>query len=312
MSLVVGGVKEVGNIWPRLEAHKRLWYVGFPPAGASILVEKTMLQTRAGLLVCTAIAVSMIVSACGGGAAKEDQAVVEEWAWLTETKQQLDSKRQELVDLEAEAAAAAEMPEEGEAAATEEGTEVAAAIDYEAQIEALSGEIEGLSEEFGTRLVGFLNADPMIEGEPPTERQMNALRMKSAEDIILAEEWIDKGGDYKRALDILTTALMFDPDNPELQAAIAEAETDRYMTPEKFALAEKGMSEADVRAALGQVNLHNVREYPEKDVVAWFYPTAEDGSAAAVWFQPNKTSGALEVYQVKFEAIKPGEVAEEG
>lgn len=269
-----------------------------------------MLRTRAGLLVCAAIAVLMIVSACGGGGAKDDQAIVEEWTWLTDTKQQLDGKRQELADLEAQAMAAAVTAEEGETAA--EGAEVVAEVDYETQIEALSGEVEALSEEFGTRLVTFLNADPMIEGEPPTERQQSALRMKSAEDIILAEEWIEKGGDYKRALDILTTALMFDPDNPQLQAAVARAEADRFMSPDKFALAAKGMSEEEVRAALGQVNLHNVREYPDKDVVAWFYPTAEDGSAAAVWFQPNKKSGKLEVYQVKFEAIKPGEVAEEG
>jgi hypothetical protein len=83
------------------------------------------------------------------------------------------------------------------------------------------------------------------------------------------------------------------------------------MTEEKFAVAEKGMSEADIRRVLGQVNLHNIREYPDKDVVAWFYPTAEDGSAAAVWFQPEKDTGALEVYQVKFKAIDPSQMAEE-
>ena len=65
-----------------------------------------------------------------------------------------------------------------------------------------------------------------------------------------------------------------------------------------------------LRRVLGQVNLHNIREYADKDVVAWFYPTAEDGSAAAVWFQPNKNSGALEVYQIKFDAIKPGQAEE--
>ena len=65
------------------------------------------------------------------------------------------------------------------------------------------------------------------------------------------------------------------------------------------------------RRVLGQVNLHNVREYPDKDVVAWFYPTAEDGSAAAVWFQPAKDGGALEVYQIKFKAIDPSQMAEE-
>ena len=184
-------------------------------------------------------------------------------------------------------------------------------MDLGAQISELESEIESLSEEFSNRLVAFINADPMIEGEPPTESQINALRMKSSEDIILAREWIVKGGDYKRAIEIVQTAMMFDEGNPELEAALAEFEANRYMTEEKFAAAEKGMSENDIRRVLGQVNLHNIREYPDKDVVAWFYPTAEDGSAAAVWFQPDKDTGALEVYQVKFLAIDPSQMAEE-
>ena len=185
------------------------------------------------------------------------------------------------------------------------------AEDLAAQLEQLEGEIESLTEEFGNRLVAYINADPMIEGEEPTEQQVQALRMKSGEDIILAQEWIEKGGDYKRAIEIISTALLYDADNPELQAALAKAEADRYMDQERWAAVEKGMTEDDVRQALGQVNLHNIREYPDKNVVAWFYPTAEDGSAAAVWFQPNKKTEVLEVYQIKFEAINPETAGEE-
>ncbi len=127
----------------------------------------------------------------------------------------------------------------------------------------------------------------------------------------MAKEWVVKGGDYKRAIEIINTAMMFDADNPELEAALAEFEANRYMTEERFAAAEKGMSDAEVRKVLGQVNLHNVRDYPDKDVVAWFYPTAEDGSAAAVWFQPDEETGVLEAYQLKFKAIDPSQLAEE-
>lgn len=260
-----------------------------------------MQQTHRGFLVCAVLAVLALSVACGGGgAAKEDQAKTEEWAWLTETQQTLVSKRQELADLKAQVEAVAEVE------VAEGDPEAAAATeDLAAQIEVLGGEVEALTEEFGNRLVGFINADPMIEGEPPTERQIEALRMKSGEDIILAEEWIERGGDYKRAIEIISTALLYDADNEELKAALARAEADRYMSEERWAAAKKGMTEDQIRKVLGQVNLHNIREYPDKDVVAWFYPTAEDGSAAAVWFQPNKKSGALEVYQIKFEAIKP-------
>jgi len=281
-----------------------------------------MQRTRTGYLVCTVLAVLVLAAACGGGgASKKDQAKAEEWAWLTDTKETLVSKRQELADLVAQAEAeeamageeaAAEVAAKVDEEAAEEGAvEAVEEVDLASQLMQLEQECEALTEEFGDRLVAYINADPMIEGEPPTEQQMQAMGMKSGEDIILAQEWIERGGDYKRAIEIIKTALTFDPDNPELEAALAEAEANRYMSTEKFALAEKGMTEVEVRRVLGQVNLHNLREYPDKEVVAWFYPTAEDGSAAAVWFQPDKTTGELLAYQVKFEAINPEQMMEE-
>ncbi len=75
------------------------------------------------------------------------------------------------------------------------------------------------------------------------------------------------------------------------------------MTEERFAQVRKGMTEQDVRAILGQVNLRNIRPYPERKVTAWFYPTAEDGAAAAVWFRMGKND-QLVVYDSKFEAVE--------
>ena len=276
-----------------------------------------MQRTRTGLLVGAALAVVVLVAACGGGgAAKEEQAKLEEWAWLTETKQTLDSKRLELANLVAQAEmeaseVAEEVAEEGAEEVAEEVGEAVAEIDLGTQIEQLGAEVEALTDDFSNRLVAYINSDPMIEGEEPTESQVNALRMKSSEDIVLAQEWIVRGGDYKRAIEIVNTAMMLDEGNPELEAALADFETNRFMSEEKFAAAEKGMGVADIRRVLGQANLHNVREYPDKDVVAWFYPTAEDGKAAAVWFQPDKETGVLEVYQIKFKAIDPATMAEE-
>ena len=275
-----------------------------------------MQRTRTGLLVGAVLAVVVLVAACGGGGpSKEEQARAEEWAWLTETKQILDGKRQELADLviqaEMEATEVAEEVAEVVEEGAEEVGEAVAEIDLGAQIQELGAEVETLTEEFSNRLVAFINFDPMIEGEEPTEGQINALRMKSSEDIVLAREWIVRGGDYKRAIEVVKTAMMFDEGNPELEAALVEFEANRYMNEEWFAAAEKGMSDDDIRRVLGQANLHNVREYPDKEVVAWFYPTAEDGSAAAVWFQPNKDTGVLEVYQIKFMAIDPSQMASE-
>ena len=237
--------------------------------------------------------VALVMVSCGpSGPSEMEVAQEEEWAWLQEEKQALDEQRQELVELRQQVAEApAEEAAEGEAAPTAE------------DVQALEDEIAERAEEFGGRLVMFLNADPMIEGEPPTERQLAALHMKSDEDIALAREWIDKGGDYKRAIDIYTNALRFDPDNEALEQAMAEAEQNRYMSAERFAAAKKGMTEAEVRAVLGQVNLHNVKSFPDRKVVAWFYPTSEDGAAAAVWFREEKDGN--KVYKLNFEEVKP-------
>ncbi len=256
------------------------------------------MMKRVGSTVLTGLLVAAL-AACGpSGPTAEEQAQDTEWSWLQETKQTLDAKRQELAEMRQQVAAAA-----GEAAEeAEEGVEVAASAAAET-VTALEAEAAELTEQFSSRLVAFLNADPMIEGEPPTERQVAALRMKSSEDMVLAREWIDKGGDYKRAIEIYQTALRFDPDNPELEAALAEAEALRFMTAERFAQAKKGMTEDEVRAVLGQVNLHNVRDFPDRKVLAWFFPTGEGGAAAAVWFRQEK--GQNVVYKTNFEEVKP-------
>ncbi len=256
--------------------------------------------TRSAIVACL---IALVAISCGGGSGPSELELEQaaEWASLQEAKQALDGQRQQLADMRQQMAAAPEEAE-GEEGAEADGEPMPVAAD----IEALENEIAVAAEEFGGRLVSFLNNDPMIEGEPPTERQLAALHMKSEEDIALAREWIDKGGDYKRAIDIYTNALRFDPDNEAVKQALTEAEDKRYMSEERFAAAKKGMTEAEVRAALGQVNLHNIKPFPERKVVAWFYPTAEGGAAAAVWFKEEK-EGAKKVYRLNFEEVKPKE-----
>ncbi len=257
---------------------------------------------------CTSVFSSLMVvialatlAACGPS--QEEQiatAQAEAFAQLEEGKASLDAKRQELVD--ARAALQAAIDEGAEDAADQ-------IAELEANVGRLEGEVIGDSDTFSSAIVDFINADPPIEGEPLTESQLAGIRMKSGEDIIVAQEHIDKGGDYRRAIDIYSQALMVDPDNPDLQAALAAAEELRYLSQERFSQVSKGMTESEVREALGQPNLRNIREYPDRGVVAWFYPTTEAGDAAAVWFRPDK-AGANTVYQVKYDAIKKGD--EEG
>jgi hypothetical protein len=260
-------------------------------------------------LVIAGILIALVATGCGGGGTSEQELANEaEWVWLQETQTELSAMRQELAEVQAAAAlAATEEVAEEEAAEEVEGEAIEPVEDPMARLAELDDEVANLTEEYTGRLVGLLNADPMIEGEPPTERQLALLAMKSDEDIVLAQEWIEKGGDYKRAIEIYNTALMFDPDNANLKAALADAEANRYMSAERFSQVKKGMTENEVRQLLGQANLHNVRKYDDKGVVAWFYPTSDTGEAAAVWFQPDKKTEVMTVYQVKLEAVKPGQ-----
>lgn len=268
---------------------------------------------RASAVVCALV----LIAACGGG---EDQVTPREaeFAAIEQQKAALEAKRQEVARLAEQLAAAnAMMDEAGEEAVDEaeaaEGEEAAAeempsTEELEQQLAAARNEAQTMGEEFMTALVEFLNSANMVQGEEPSGVLLEAIRMKSAEDLVIAQEYINRGGDYRRAIEILQTALMLDPDNPELVAALEQAKADQYMTEERFAQVTKGMTMEQVRERIGTVNVHNVREYPEKDVTAWFY-RREDKGAAGVYFQDK--DGEMVVYRADFNAITPeGEESE--
>jgi hypothetical protein len=272
-----------------------------------------MRRTSEGIWVGFVLLVALILVTCGpSGPSKQELALEAEVEALQEMQVDLNGKRQELTDLRAELVAAVVEEVEAETEAGEEEA-LEEGVDLESQINALEDEIAALTDEYGGRLVAALNSSQMIEGEEPTEMQQNLIAMKSDEDLALAREWIEKGGDYKRAIEIYNTALLIDSDNEKIMAALAEAENARYMGAELFEQAKKGMTQEQIRAILGQVNLHNIREYPDRGVVAWFYPTSEEGDAAAVWFRESKKTGELEAYLIKFEEVTVRKAeAEEG
>lgn len=216
----------------------------------------------------------------------------EAWAQVESQKDELDAKRAEL----AAAREAASDDVEDAADAAEEG-----AAEAGVSVAQLESQVTDQANDFYQALVDYLNANGMVEGEPPTERQAMALRMKSDEDMLLAQEYIDKGGNYPKAISIYEDALRFDPDNAELQAALDAAQGNRYMSEERFAQAEEGMSQDEIRDLLGQPNLSNIRTFPEDNVEAWFYKVDENGSAAAVWFR--QRGGVMKAYKVNFEEV---------
>lgn len=235
-------------------------------------------------LICVLLAAATFAAGCGP-AEKEagvhgSPAAGAEWAWLEKTEKALEEQRTRL-------AAADPNPAPASIAAREA---------LRKQTTALAGELD-------RRLVAFINADPPVQGQPMTERQKAALRMKGGEDIVLARQLIDEGGDYQRAIAIYKEDLVIDPGEPRLEEELAKAQARRYMARETFAQLKKGMSQDEVRGVLGAPNPHSVRDYPDRGVVGWFYPKDASGAAAAVWFAKN--DGRHAVYLFDFDAIKP-------
>lgn len=242
--------------------------------------------------------------ACGDNSAVEEQANAEREAALVtleQAKADLDAKRAELGELEAKINA----PEAAEGEAVE-GEEPVSIETLQEQAKTLKQEIEDQAQDLAGNIVSYINEDPPVADEPFSPEVERAINLKVEEDILLADEWIESGGDYRRAITILESLLPLAPENTHLQEELERARNFRYMTEERFAGAKKGMTEEEVRAVLGPVNLRNIKPYEERGVVAWFYPK-DGGGAAGVFFNTKK--GKLQVYKTDFSAVK---VAAEG
>ncbi len=228
-------------------------------------------------------------TACGGPAEEDREARTHavaagaEWAWLEKARGELEAERAKL------AGAAAEASKSGKDPAADPA------------VQTLSRDVRARTDELRRRLLGFINDNPPPAGEKPAGRTLGAIRMKSDEDILIAREHLEEGGDYRMAIDIYEAALAVDPDNPRLRQEMERAQARRYMTRERFDQVQEGMSAEQVRALLGPPNANDVREYPDRGVTAWFYARDAKGAAAAVWFE--KKGERHVVYEADFDAL---------
>jgi len=202
----------------------------------------------------------------------------EAWKGIVATRTQLEHQREELASLREQATAGAAVTP---------------------QIDAARAEIDKLADALTRQLAAYINADPPVPGKPMTPEQLAAVRLKSAEDLLLGREYINRQGDYRTAAEIWQQALAVDPDNVELKQALNEAMAKQYMTPERFAQVRKGMTEAQVIVLIGRPLATNVRDIPEKKVSAWLYPKNAAGEAAGVFFTAEKV-----VYATDFNAVR--------
>ena len=262
------------------------------------------MRRRALVALATLTLVVAGLVACGPGEVVDPAAeqAAEDLAFLKENKPILDAKRQELRELRE--LLAGELPEGEASPEGETEGESPTREELEAQATALESEIENLAAKTSERVVSYLNNSGISVGAELTPDQRFAVGVKIDEDILVAQEYIDKGGDYVRALDIYQQVRALDPEHEALLAKIAEAEELRWMTEDRFKQVKKKMTQDEVRELLGQVHRSNVREYPDRGVVAWFYKK-EDGGAAAVYFKErNKGKGNWQVYEADFNKVK--------
>lgn len=252
---------------------------------------------RAALLACSVI--FPLVACAASEDASEQAAQSQEWQWLETTQQQLATKRAELAQArtQVEAGAAALQVDTASGQTAEQ-----AFADLQAKVQALEPEIDELASNFMSRLVAFINAQEMEVGAAPTEQQSAALRMKSGEDLVYAMEYVDRGGDYARAEEIVQRALEVDPTNTELQERLTWIQSMRYVTRERFDQVAVGMTEAQIREILGPVNTNNIRDFPNNRK-GWFYrkDPATEGGAAGVYFE--QKGGRWVAYEVNYDAI---------
>lgn len=239
--------------------------------------------------LCCCLLGLLPLTACGGpsGEDRETQthavAADAEWAWLQRARQELEARRQELARAEAEVRKGGKDPAADPA------------------VQTLARDVRTRTDELRRRLLEFINANPPAAGEKPSGRTLEAIRLKSDEDILVAREHMNEGGDYRTAIDVFEAALAVDPDNPRLKQELEKAQSRRYMTRERFDQVQEGMSADQVRALLGPPNVHDIREYPARGVTGWFYARDARGAAAAVWFE--KKGERQVVYEVDFDAL---------
>jgi tetratricopeptide (TPR) repeat protein len=252
------------------------------------------------VLVAAAFGLLLTTLACGPSEdEKRAEARSQQWAELQQSYQQLTDQRQELSGARARIA---ELEEAGDEAA-EDAT--AALEGLRQQTASLQEQISTKAEEVMGQIVNFINDSEILQGEEMPTEVKEAIRMKSREDIEIAMEYVEEGGDYSQAENILKRSLAADPENTELQEKLAWARDWRYVTEERFDQIENGWTQAQVREALGPVNLNNIRDF-DGNRIGWFYPKDPElhgaGTAAGVYFQ--QQGGRWVVYRADWNAVK--------
>lgn len=257
--------------------------------------------------------VLLAVVACDGAATEETAADpnAELFAKIEGLQNDIDGLKSQISALTESLTA---EPAEGEEAGEEGAEPGKTPEEIEAEAADLKAQINEKTDELYGQIINYINSSGLVEGAERTPEQTRAFDLKADIDIAYAQEYIDKGGDYKRAIDIYMQALMSDESNAKLLEAKDYAEAMRYMTEERFGQVKKGMSQDEVKALLGTVKNTNIRDFSDKGRLGWFFPKDPEagGGAAGVYFKEKPKGSENWVVEVTdFDAVKGREGEEE-
>ena len=259
------------------------------------------------LWVCVVlVAVIGLVQGCSRGPSEEELALAAFQEQFAVVQGQYDALVGMRSEIEGAELALAELQAIPENELTDE---------QKVEIETIAGSLESsvTASEAAFEEVQGLIADLLnvgINEYPDSNETARALMMYADEAILVADDMVLKSGDYKKAIDHLSTAEGYfeaaglTPYHP-LIAKIAELDDWRFITTERFDQVKKGMTKEEVAATVGQVYFRNIQESKEKSVESWLYKKRE-GGAAAFYFKI-KTG---KVYDKNWEAVAVATVVE--
>lgn len=243
---------------------------------------------------------ALVVPGCSKGPSEDELRLTELETQLEQIQQAYDQLQQARADI---AAAEAEMAELQEVAANRRSEEQELRLsEFETRLTDLEAARDAAFEQVQVQLADFLNV--ALNEMPDADITRKALEIYSAEAILIASDTVEKAGDYKKAVNQLSTAqgyyaaTPFEP-YPELVATVERFEELRFIDQERFDQISKGMTADEVREVAGVPYYGNVRTDEEQGVEMWLYPKRE-GGAAAVYFRV-KTGKA---YEKSFNAVK--------
>lgn len=255
---------------------------------------------RSVLIPCAIlVAGALLATGCSRGPSEEEQKLADLQTQMTTIEQAYAGLEQTRADLVAARSELAEL----EAIDPKRRDD-----DQKARVEALQqtvgqldGERENSFEAVQSQLADFLNT--ALNNVPDAEVTRKALEIYAAESIIVAQDMVEKAGDYKKAINHLTTAEGYYaatsfPPYPPLIEMIDRFQEWRFINRERFDAVQKNMTVDEVRATAGVPYYGNIREDDQRGVEMWLYPKRE-GGAAGIYFK-QKTG---KVYDTKFDAI---------